>query len=311
MKNFDANLLRVMAVLLEEQSVTAAAERLYKSPSAVSKQLAKLRETFDDPLFERQATHLNPTPKALSLAPKVFEILKQLDQLSIPLDFEPKHSKRTFQFDLCETAYSSIFLDFMPSLIEQAPSITVHNQLWSDNSINRLLRREVDFGLGIFEWDNRSEKHYLNIPNELNYVELTQDSSRCLMRKDHPALKEEWDLDTFLRYRHIELKIGGMDRWLLNEVLSLDHKKVNTAVNMSDINSAMKLCAKSDLFMCCPASSVNAFQASDELIAKKLPLELKDGGCALLWHKHFDNDPSHKWLRELIIGQSSASQTPE
>ncbi|MBW3697836.1 LysR family transcriptional regulator [Vibrio sp. T187] len=306
MKNFDANLLRVLAVLLEERSVTAAAERLYKSQSAVSKQLGKLRETFDDPLFERQATHLNPTPKALSLAPRVFEILNQLDQLAIPLEFEPQHSQRTFQFDLCETAYSSIFLDFMPPLLEQAPNIKVLNQPWSDNSVNRLLRREVDFGVGIFEWDERAETHYLNIPDELHYVELMRDSSVCLMRKNHPALAEEWTMDTFLKHRHIELKIGGMERWLLNEVLSLEHKQLNTAVNMPDINSAMKLCARSDLFLCCPASSVDSFQSSSELVAKSLPLDLKSGGLALVWHKHFDNDPSHKWLRELIISSTSS-----
>ena len=53
MKNFDINLLRILNVLLEEQSVTATAARLHLSQSAVSKQLAKLRQTFADPLFER------------------------------------------------------------------------------------------------------------------------------------------------------------------------------------------------------------------------------------------------------------------
>lgn len=304
MKNFDANLLKVLAVLLEERSVTAAAERLYRSPSAVSKQLAKLRETFDDPLFERQATTLNPTPKALLLAPQVFEILKHLDRLAVPLDFEPEHSQRTFLVDLCETAYSSVYLKFMPSLLAEAPGIKVHNQRWSDNSVSRILRREVDFGIGIFEWDDRGDTHYLKIPDEIEYVELMQDTSTCLMRKGHPALEEEWNIETFLKYRHIELKIGGMETWLLNDVLSLEHKQLNTSVTITDINSAMRLCAQSDLLMCCPSSSVSAYEVSSELVAKPLPIALKPGGCALLWHKHFENDPSHKWLRELILDRA-------
>lgn len=53
MLQFDYNLLNTLEVLLEEQSVTSAASRLHLSQSAVSKQLAKLREVFDDPLFER------------------------------------------------------------------------------------------------------------------------------------------------------------------------------------------------------------------------------------------------------------------
>jgi DNA-binding transcriptional LysR family regulator len=117
-KNFDVNLLRVLAVLLEERSVTAAASRLYLSQSAVSKQLAKLRETFDDPLFDRQSKGLHPTPKALSLAPSIHEVLRQIDQLAIPSKFEPEKSQRTFTFDLVETAYTVTYSRFMPSLLK-------------------------------------------------------------------------------------------------------------------------------------------------------------------------------------------------
>lgn len=67
LKRLDLNLLPVLEILLEEQSVTAAAARLHLSQSAVSKQLTRLREVFDDPLFERTAYGLKPTPKALSL----------------------------------------------------------------------------------------------------------------------------------------------------------------------------------------------------------------------------------------------------
>ena len=71
MSRFDYNLLNVLDVLLEEQSVTAAAARLHLSQSAVSKQLAKLREVFDDPLFERTSHGLRPTPRAKQLAPEL------------------------------------------------------------------------------------------------------------------------------------------------------------------------------------------------------------------------------------------------
>ncbi len=59
----DLNLLPVLEVLLEEQSVTGAARRLHLSQSAVSKQLNRLRELFNDPLFERSAFGLKPLPE--------------------------------------------------------------------------------------------------------------------------------------------------------------------------------------------------------------------------------------------------------
>ena len=84
MNHFDYNLLRVLEVLLEEQSVTAAASRLHLSQSAVSKQLAKLRETFDDPLFERTAHGLRATPRAMQLAPQLRQVLQQLCDSTTP-----------------------------------------------------------------------------------------------------------------------------------------------------------------------------------------------------------------------------------
>ena len=64
LKRLDLNLLPVLEILLEEQSVTAAAARLHLSQSAVSKQLTRLREVFDDPLFERTAYRLRPKTDA-------------------------------------------------------------------------------------------------------------------------------------------------------------------------------------------------------------------------------------------------------
>lgn len=301
MKSFDVNLLRVLAVLLEERSVKAAAARLYLSQSAVSKQLAKLREAFDDPLFERLSKGLQPTPKALELAPNVYTVLGQIDQLTIPSEFEPKKSQRTFNFDLVETAYTIAYSYFMPPLLKQAPHVSINSKTWSDESYNRLLRREIDFAIGIYEWDARAKSHYQTIPDELNYVELVRDHSVCLMRKNHPALQEEWNMETFLKYRHLEVTIGGVNGWLLKEVLEMQRKKIDSAVNMADLHSAVQLCSQSDLFMCYPIGAIRKLIQNTDLVVKALPIELEAGGYFLLWHRYFDNDPSHKWLRELIV----------
>lgn len=301
MKSFDVNLLRVLTVLLEERSVKAAAARLYLSQSAVSKQLAKLRESFNDPLFERLSKGLQPTPKALELAPSIYSILGQIDQLTIPTEFEPANSQRTFNFDLVETAYTTAYSHFMPSLLRQAPAISINSQAWNDESHNRLLRREIDFAIGIYEWDERAKSHYQTIPEELNHVELLRDHSVCVMRKDHPALLEAWNLETFLKYRHLEVTIGGVNGWLLKEVLEKQRKQIKSAVNMADLPSAIQLCAQSDLLMCYPIAAMSHLIEGKDLVIKPLPIHLEPGGYVLLWHRHFDNDPSHKWLRELIV----------
>ena len=300
----DMNLLLCLHVLIEERSVSKTAERLFLSQSAVSKQLTKLRSLFDDPLFERESKGLFPTPKATSLAPKIHQILLQVEQLTVPDIFEPKYSERTFNIDLVETAYTAIYPKFMPNALAQAPNITVNSTTWSSETFKRLLKREVDFGIGIFEHDERASTHIQNIPFELNYVELLQDYSVCLMRNDHPVLQEEWNLQAFLKHRHIQLVTGGVGDWLLLEVLQAKQLQINKAANVSDITSAVKLCKQSDLLMCYPYNSVRDYIESGELVMKPIPIELVPGGLFLLWHRYFDSEPSHKWLRELIVDQT-------
>lgn len=86
----DINLLVCLKVLLEELNVTRTAHRLCLSQSAISKNLAKLRTQFDDPLFVRHSHGLNPTPKALFLKPKLDILINQLEQITQPEIFSPR-----------------------------------------------------------------------------------------------------------------------------------------------------------------------------------------------------------------------------
>ncbi|WP_394393245.1 LysR family transcriptional regulator [Shewanella woodyi] len=300
MKNFDFNLLTVLEVLLEEKSVTSAAARLHLSQSAVSKQLARLRDTFDDKLFERTSHGLRPTPKALALAPELRQVLNQVSQLTRPSDFEPELSQRKFRIHMVETAYSLTYPYFMPELLQQAPKIKLDSQTWHHNSMEMLLRCEIDLGIACREWDNRSLMHIKNIPDELEYVELLRDHPICLVSNHHPLLKEPWNLDTFLKYRHLQVTFGGIEHWLLDDVLKLSHLDRNIAVNMSDFTSAMQLCEQSELLLCCPAKYASQMSQNYALTTLTVPTDLIPGAYVLFWHKHFNFDLSHTWLRELI-----------
>ena len=67
LSRIDLNLLVALQILLEEQSVTKAADRLFITQPAMSKTLQRLRELFDDPLFIRSGRGLVPTPRAVEL----------------------------------------------------------------------------------------------------------------------------------------------------------------------------------------------------------------------------------------------------
>lgn len=306
MKDFDFNLLTVLEVLLEEKSVTSAAARLHLSQSAVSKQLARLRETFDDKLFERTSHGLRPTPKALALAPELRRVLNQVSQLTQPSVFEPELSQRKFRIHMVETAYSLTYPHFMPELLKLAPKIKLDSQTWHMNSMDMLLRCEIDLGIACREWDDRSLLHMNNVPDELECVQLLRDHPVCLVSNKHPLLREPWNLDTFLKYRHLQVTFGGIEHWLLDDVLQLEHLNRDIAVNMTDFTSAMHLCEQSELMLCCPAKYASKMSQNYALTTLPVPTHLIPGAYVLFWHKHFNFDPSHTWLRELISSRTIA-----
>ena len=89
LRTLDLNLLKTLDALLDERSVTRAAERLALTQPAVSGMLTRLREAFDDPLFTRSQRGVVPTLRALELAAPVKQILHDVERLLRPAALPP------------------------------------------------------------------------------------------------------------------------------------------------------------------------------------------------------------------------------
>ncbi|WP_159084395.1 LysR family transcriptional regulator [Dongshaea marina] len=93
LSRINLNLLVCLHVLLQEKSVSRAANQLCLSQSAVSKNLSQLRELTGDPLFIRQSHGLLPTSYALQIQGRLSELLDELDILLHPLSLIPKRQR--------------------------------------------------------------------------------------------------------------------------------------------------------------------------------------------------------------------------
>ena len=77
----DLNLLAALNALLEEGSVTKAAQRMNLSAPAMSRILSQIREAFDDPMLVRSGRHLVTTPRAEQLRSPVQQWVAQAETL--------------------------------------------------------------------------------------------------------------------------------------------------------------------------------------------------------------------------------------
>lgn len=76
----DLNLLVAFEALLEQRSVTKAAEQLQIGQPAMSASLNRLRVLFEDELFVRLGRQMQPTLKAQAIAPGILAALHHIRQ---------------------------------------------------------------------------------------------------------------------------------------------------------------------------------------------------------------------------------------
>lgn len=77
----DLNLLVAPDVLLEENSVAAAAERLHLSPPAMSRTLSRIRRMTGDDILVRTGRTMTPTPRALEIRDEAHDIVRRATTL--------------------------------------------------------------------------------------------------------------------------------------------------------------------------------------------------------------------------------------
>jgi len=79
LKNLDLNLLVALDALLTERNVTRAGEKIFRSQSAMSNTLSRLRLYFDDELLVPLAGKLELTPRAELLQQAVHDVLLRIE----------------------------------------------------------------------------------------------------------------------------------------------------------------------------------------------------------------------------------------
>ncbi|MBT1445235.1 LysR family transcriptional regulator [Shewanella sp. JM162201] len=300
----DLNLLVVLQVLLEEQSVTRAGVRLNLSQSALSKSLNRLRDLLGDPLFSRTAHGLKPTAHALALAKQLPDILQALYQLTRPPHFDPASSTRSFSFAMVESAYETLIPGFIGPLLETAPGLRLNSYMWSEKSLSDLQLGQIDLGIDGIDLKPQSDLGIDSLPEGICHQILYHDIQLCLVRKGHPALalaaRGEWDLEYYLALKHVQVRCEGNDWWALDYHLAQNGKQRHLCATVPDFYGAASVCAHTDLVFTLPQSFARHASKLYGLEMLPLPFEFMPLAYVLLWHQRNDGDPGHRWLRELI-----------
>jgi DNA-binding transcriptional LysR family regulator len=143
-RDLDLNLLIALDALIEEQSVSGAAERLHLSQSAVSGSLARLRAALGDELLLQRGRRMIPTQRATELAAAVKDILQAIDRrILTPETFDPATSTRAFSIMASDFALAVGLAPALRAMHRIAPNIRLEVLPLGLDPVGQLERGEV------------------------------------------------------------------------------------------------------------------------------------------------------------------------
>ncbi|MDC0682641.1 LysR family transcriptional regulator [Sorangium atrum] len=286
----DLNLLVTLDVLLTEGSVTGAARRLRLSPSAMSRALARLRETLGDPLLVRAGRGLVPTPRALELRERVSHLVQGVEAVLRPAEkLDLKRLARTFTLRTSEGFVES----FGPALIEragaQAPGVRLRFVAKPDKDSAPLRTGAVDLETGVVDEDTSPE---------LRTQALFRDRFIGVVRSDHPLSRAKITPASYAAGRHVVFSRRGVAKGRIDENLAALGLAREVVTIVGGFATAIALARATDLIATVPEHHTRSLR--EGLFSFALPFAAPEITVSLLWHPRLDADPAHRWLRDSV-----------
>lgn len=286
----DFNLLVTLDVLLTEGSVARAARRLRLSPSAMSRALARLRETTGDPLLVRAGRGLVPTPRALELRDRVSQLVQDGVTVLRPAE-QPKLDDlvRTFTLRASDGFVENFGAAIIARVWEQAPGVRLRFVQKLDKDSTPLRDGSVDLETGVL-----SE----TMGPEVRTQALFRDRFIGVVRKGHALSRHKITAARYAAGKHISVSRRGHETGPIDEALSLFGLERNIVTLVGGFSAALALARDSDLIASVPERHTGNLREGMKCF--KLPFALPEVTISLFWHPRMQADPVHRWLRELI-----------
>jgi DNA-binding transcriptional LysR family regulator len=298
--NLDLNLLVVLRELLSERNVTRAAQRLGVTQPAASAALARLRRHFGDELLVRDKGCYELTALAEQLAEQVEAVCAASERLfAASTQFDPGTSEREFTLVMADYTIGVLGEALSQLVHDAAPRVRLHIRL-----VRESLAAEYSDAIRFVDGMVAPPVHGFALPNTRS-AELFRDRWVCLVAAGNPLLD-----------------LGGLERADLVRLPWVapyyrDHPAPSSApimrqLTLLDIQPRVAVRVESYLAVPHFVAGTDRIALMQERLAVRLAdrTDLRVMECpgqtepiieALWWHRQYEDDIAHAWLRRLII----------
>ena len=289
----DLKQLRVLLTLAQTRNTYRAAEQLHLSQSAVSRALAKLRVTLDDPVFIRSPGGLEPTALTERLVSRLPEVLDLLaEAVDESAGFNPAEWNATMEVALSSHVAHGWGQDVYRALSAAAPGVTWNLHTWRAGTEADLLEGRTDFGLHLHN-EKRDQNLYQHTLSPEQFV--------MLVRQGHPLADGVLHLGHFSQYGLLSLLLPDWNEFgnLLEAQLAGLDVAPRIGLRVESLSLALQCLRESDLMM---AGTRALAEQDDDLLALDLPASLTppESPLVLCYPRRLRQGARYKWITSVL-----------
>ena len=289
----DLNLLTALNALLSEGSVSRAAERLGLSESAMSRTLARLRETTGDELLVRAGRAMALTPRALALRDRVKQLVEEAGAVLQPAgpDLNLSTLERLFTVR-ANDGFTEAFAHLLVArTTREAPAVRLRFAPKPDKDVRPLREGLIDLDVGVLGESGP----------EVRVQALYRDRFIAVVRQGHPLLAEgEITPERYAACDHVVTSRRGRITGPVDDALAAAGLTRHVAVVVPSFGTALATAAATDMVALIPASYFEHLRAGNVLRSFELPVTTEHITISQMWHPRLDRDPAHRWLRGVV-----------
>jgi DNA-binding transcriptional LysR family regulator len=288
-RSVDLNLLVVFDAMARHRSVNRTAEAIGLSQPATSAALARLRSAFDDALFVRAGAQMEPTPRALELAPAVRRVVEAIQsEILQPAGFDPATAQRTFTILTPDIGEVAFFPGVLRRLRREAPHVRLHAVSKPRMAAAAALEAgEAELAVGFFP-DLQKAGYFQQALFKTSYV--------CIACGRNTGVGSRMTQRQYLSARHIMVRPDGrehfLDRFLEDKGW---HRQV--MLELSHFMSLLSLLPGSDFIATVPEDIATVLGRHVPLKRIELPFRPPQIQVQQYWHRRMQDDPANRWLR--------------
>lgn len=292
--SLDLNLLRVFDAIHTTRSVTIAATTLHLTQPAVSKQLNRLREIFDDPLFVRTVEGMAPTPRAEALAGTIHRALTEVrSAFDSQVGFDPATSERTFRIFMNDAGQMALLPRLLAVLIQEAPGVNIETVQMPPLRMRSmgLESGDVDLAVGYFE----------EFDGSIRCQVLFEEWYAGMVRADHPVIRDSLSFEQFLQASHVIYHPAGgghaSQESFIDKAFWAAGVQRRVAVRLAHAVGMSAMVSATDHLVVIPHRIALACARLIPVRILELPIEIPRFQVGQFWHDRFHADPGNQWLR--------------